>query len=392
MRKKIFASLLVIAALSAACYFYAQGKEKAYQQSEIRLLNDLLARIFYSEIMYKDVKWALDYIESFDREKNWENLLLARAAVSLAVSDIKKQKLPDKEMTDDDYARFMARGIDVNFMANEASSFDGEKTSLLNTCGNLNNSVTHEVFLKGDWEISMRHSDTTRKLADSYIQYLAHTADWVLATLSDRNITENFSGILSEHCPETHANQTKNPETVKNIEDSIHETLNKIESLYMESTKILGAKRDRLNIIQDALEKKNFALIRDDLMTISNMPPLVAAPKWFDGKDIIYFWREDGKIIQNPSPRAKLPGVPDGFLLRASGVTPEQVKEYQKELSEYGLRFLGSREDDRKISMLYETGGSDFAIFWEDGTAKIITGENHVCLVPVLYLSLMPAK
>lgn len=69
MRKNICAVILI-----AACFVFAPGKSCAEDTSEIRLLNDLIGHIYVTEKICGDIQWALDYIDRFDRKRNWENL------------------------------------------------------------------------------------------------------------------------------------------------------------------------------------------------------------------------------------------------------------------------------------------------------------------------------
>ena len=188
MRKNILAAVLI-----AACLVFPPGKSCAEDPSEVRLLNDLLGYIYSTEIICSDIQWVIDYFERFDREKNWENLQLARAALVIARADIEKTKLPKPEFTADDYKKFMKRKIDVSFMESFEYTFKAAQTTILNDCINLNNSVMFEVFLKDGWKRGMRSATNARKYADYELRSIANMADYALTSLNDSEITRKFN-------------------------------------------------------------------------------------------------------------------------------------------------------------------------------------------------------
>ena len=379
MRKNILAVLVtVMLAGEGLC---------AESTPEKRMLEDLMQYVYHCEIMYADTLWALDYIGRFDRERSWESLQLARAGVEAAKRDIERLKFPALNMTAEDHMSFMKRGIDLSFLENVDSQFEAEKTALSNTFGNLRNSVMYEaLYLKDDWAICMCSTENTRKTTECYLQYLANTADGVLTNLNDPAMTAEINSLLAKHYPGTHARQRKKAESPKDIEASINALLNQIEKLYMEDAKILGAKLNALNAFKYALEKKNAKWFTQNILKISNLPPLVQMPGWFVSKDIDihYYWKEGGKV-KIPSPNTKLERVPDGCKITINGVSLPQVQDYQKKLAENGLP-SASKEEGGKYYAICNVNGGGFAIIWENDTVNILMDEKPVCFIPYLYL------
>ena len=346
------------------------------------MLNDLLAYIYNREIICSDIKWILDSFEKFDRERTWESLQIAR-------QDIIKCELPALEMTQDDIKKLMNHKIDVNFLGNLGLVFKAEKTSELNTCLNLNNHIMRDVFFIDDWTISMRHAAITRQIIDYNFQYLANMADWVLTNIKNPAETKKFEILLAKYCPETRAKQRKIPDTLNNIEASAQKILDNIELLVMEQTKILGASNNRFNMLKYALGKKNLENFKQNLMTISNMPPVIFSPEWFSDSEIFYFWRENNKIQPTPSPRSEITRIPDICRIKIKGVSLDKVKSYQQELNNNGFKSLGVKEEADKFTIFYKIQESSFAIIWEKEQVTIFMNKNPVCFMPILYLSLM---
>ncbi len=354
---------------------------------EVRVLNDLLGYTYLSEIMYTDILCVLDAFERFDREKSWETLLMARAALASARNDIVRQRLPKLEMTPEDEQAFMKRGIDISFLGTLDAQFKAEQTGLTTTCKMFTGNIMFGALLKDDWDICMRSVALERKLIHSYIQYLANMADWVLASINKPETTEKFNALLAKHCPETRARQRKNPDTPENIEASARELADQQMELILESSKSIGAAENRLNRMKDAVEKHDMEFIRKNTAKISHMPLAITQPEWLRYNDMnaLYFWRESGDIKSIP-PRTKLERVPDACQISMNGVSLEEVKAYQQELKQIsGLR-VWDKEEGGKFTVLCQYGSSHFAVMWEDSRARIIMTEKPVCFVPEMYL------
>ena len=356
-------------------------------QAKVRLLNDLLAYTYHCEIMYSDILWAIDALGSFDREKSWEALLSARAIVTIAKTDIQRRELPDNEMTPEDRRYFMQQGMDIDAFGNLSLIFDGERTALLNICSNLNNSLINGIFFNEDWRISMRNAENDREIIYRYIQHLAHTVDYVLTTLNDSSATAKFNRLLEEHCPLTYARKRKQPDALAAIEADLQANLDSMEPLVMESSRILGAHRNRLNLMIDAIDKGNLGAFTQDLTTISDLPPVVPFPKGMSifKTEYLYMWKENDKVIASPSPRTKLPRVPDTYRVRINDISLEEAKEYMQDLVNLGLSLLLHKDEATKLTSAYSVGDSRFAVIWENEKLDIFILSNMISLVPQVY-------
>ena len=383
--KKLFYSVLTVIVLISSL----SREVHAESESEKRLLNDLLGYVYSSEFICSDILWVADAFDRFDRERKWESLQLARAAVTIARTDIESFKFPDTELTANDRKDFMKRGIDINFMGNLREMFEAHRTTFKNICLNLNSSVMNDVFLKDGWKIAVRKASNDRKHMNLNLRELADMADWVLVSLNDPAITKKFNDLMKKHCPKTHAFQRKKPESPEKIEASSNEILNQYEEIISEENKITGAATNLLNFTRHAIETGDMESIRKNIMTISNMPAMIHCPSWFSNKDIRYFWKENGKIQPSPKARTKLKRIPDICRVRIDGVSLAQVKAYQNELQSMGLPCRESTEKDGKLTLYYRAGGSEFFVIWENGKAEILMTEKPFCLIPILYLMTM---
>ncbi len=353
--------------------------------AETRMMHDLLMYILQHEIIYADIQWALDAFDRFDAQKNWENLQLARSSLAIARLDISKHGWRDSEMMPEDQIELMSRGVDVSFLENAESMFEGEKTTLMNECLNLHYDIMEGVYLQDDWELCKRYVNLLKELIACDIQYLANTADWVLATLNEDEITARFNKVMDEHCPLTRAHQAEAPESPEAIEALTDSLVDHMEDLLLEESKIIGARSNRLNAMTEMIEQGDFVKIGKNMLEITDMPLSIPYPTWFNDEDIFYYWRENGEIAKTPIPGTSLERVPDGCKISMPDVTKEELLEYQNELEAAGLPCVGSSEDDGKLSIIYEYEDSKFAFIWEDGSVTILMRENPVNFVPIWY-------
>jgi hypothetical protein len=389
MRIKIFALVIAVVCVVVCAVMYMQQPGSEATPLEVRALNDLLAYVYQTENIYADTLWVLEAFKSFDKERSWESLQLARAALWIAKRDIEKLTLPKAEMTANDRAELISHGVDFSFMNGSDTLFRAEQISTLNIFSNLNNGIMNNVFLNESWANCMSNVQMLERLTERDIQYLANNVDWVLANINKESVREKFNAILEKHCPLIHAYQKKNQLSRDKIEADMDELLNQIEKLTVELTQVISAEHDRIHLIEDALAAKDLSLFADDIAAISGMPPVIAAPIWFNSKDIYYYWQENGNIVPSPAPRTKLPRVPDGYRVRISGVALDTVKAYQQELAAAGLTLMKTSTEN-EIACQY--GDSVFAITWDNGTVTILAFEGPVCFVPRWYLPVLNSQ
>ncbi|MBR0227574.1 MAG: hypothetical protein IJQ62_04415 [Clostridia bacterium] len=386
MKKRFLAAVLLITLLLTSLPLSAVTADSASEEEDpavIHVLNDLINYIYQCECIYEDLEWAADSFSRYDGERTWENLQFARASFAIARLDISKRDLAELEMQLEDEIELMERGVDVSFMERVKADFEAEKTAALNTCANLCVGIMEDVFVASDWEISMEHVGNIHETAICYEQYLANTADWVLASINDAAVTERFNSVMANYCPAVHALQSKTPKTKDEIEKETDELLDKLKGLIVEGSNVVGARQHRLNVLTDLYEKNQFDTIAQDIVQISGLPLILFCPDWFDeGESYFYYWRENGEVAKTPVPGTVLARIPDGCKITSSGVTKDEVKQYQAELEAAGLPCLDCTETEEELTLLYEYEGSVFAVFWEEGMVNILMSENPVCLLP----------
>ena len=388
---KILLFAVSSALLAVFCFAPVSAETGTSDTPEVRFLNDFLGYIYQSEIMYGDVLWALEAFDRFDQERDWESLQLARASLALARKEISGLKLPQQVMTLQDQIDLMQAGIDISFMESIDDQFQGEQTAMSNACVNLHFGIMDNVFLQRQWKIRMRHAAVLKKTVEADIRYLANNVDWVLASLDDEETTKQFTELLAVYCPLVHAYQSEELGTPESIESEADQILNQLDAIGLEDAEILGALTNNLNYFSDILERGELAELGKDMTEISDMPPVLFYPEWFNDRSIYYYWKENGEILPDPVPGTVLDRIPDGCLIKMEGVTQEAFSDYLTEVREAGLPYSEIEEDEGKLTAYYEYFDSVFAMIWENGKVSVYMMENPICFVPRWYLPALQA-
>ncbi len=78
--------------------------------------------------------------------------------------------------------------------------------------------------------------------------------------------------------------------------------------------------------------------------------------------------------------------------MQADGISLGQVKSWQDELKSLGISPKWSGEKNSKYYILYEFKREKFNVVWENNQVIVLTGENPVCFIPILYMSVMYSR
>ncbi len=362
------------------------GAEEA-ETPEARMMNDLLNYLYYCEILYDDMLWALDYSERYDAERTWETLQLARAAVRLARRDIDALAMPEGSLTSQDIRTLMRKGIDATFFRSDEDSFSMDRTTMLNTLTNLENGIMHDAFMADTWTHYVEWAAIERRLADFNLRWLAWLADAVLAELDDPDWTAQLDEALRTYCPAIAARRGDTPLTKGEAVDTAGaQLMDELEALNKELNRTLGVLNANINDYRQAIENGDLAWLQARAVEISGLPMLVPDEEWLDQAVVTYYWREDGKVLPLPRPGEALLRVPDGCLYAVDGVSLETLREYVSLLAVAGYPEPEALEDAGTVVYQFQMAGSAFSIVWEADHVDLMMTENPVCLVPMAYL------
>ena len=113
--KRLTTILLLAAVFTAAACLPAGSSAAAFPAETVnRLLDDLIGSQYMEEQLYGDLLGVLDAFDRFDREKSWENLQKARAALFLAKSRAARLQPPETTLTAEDQMLILDAGVSAH--------------------------------------------------------------------------------------------------------------------------------------------------------------------------------------------------------------------------------------------------------------------------------------
>ena len=375
------AALLLASVLPAGAAFAAAASEPV-----TRLLDSLIRSLYQEELLFGDELTVLDAFERFDRERSWETLQLARAALSVVRQDVANLSPAEAALTAEDEKALLDMGTDISYLDLFGNDFLAEQTAFLNTCSSLQTNIMLDMFLASDWEIAMQHVRTLRSIADANLQYYANLADWTLIKIGDPQVTEAFNAVLEEYCPLIHARQSTAPVSAEENEAASDSLLRTLAELNLEISKIAGAKTERASRLNDWITAGSWEKIGKDLLSVSDLPALIFFPARFETAEVKYFWTENDQVLPTPLPAAMPDRIPDICRVRIEGVPLEEAEEYRQALADAGVTPLRSTGEEGTLNLLYAYDGTSVSVTWEGGTLTVLMLDNPACFVPQWYL------
>ena len=385
MAKRPAALMITVLMIAFLSLTPAPAEGNKYAGARDRLFDDLLEYVSVSERMWGGILWMVDSFERFDSERNWESLQTARAAVEITRHGIEDCILPEAKLTQEDHFVFMDRGMDFSFMDYNSRLVDGERESNIHLCEDLHNSIMLGALTKEDWEICRQKYAIDRKLAEYEIRYLALTADWVVATLNDPEAAADFDRKMKEKCPLTSACRSKEAMTVDAIEVSVDSLLTEMEAIVPEQYAIDGAMQHQLNVMQDVVDTAELDAVREGILPISGMPPILPFPGWYDDRDIRYIWMEDGAEANAPAMGSDSLRMPDSMRMSMTGVGDLEYREYIKQLEGIGMTCTVTSGGSLMPSYDCEYDGSTFSIVRDGKSVTFVMDTDKLSFVPVWY-------
>lgn len=387
---KRLATLLLLAAVFTAAACLPAGSSAAAFPAETvnRLLDDLIGSQYMEEQLYGDLLGVLDAFDRFDREKSWENLQKARAALFLAKSRAARLQPPETTLTAEDQMLILDAGQNTIFMEHAGEDFSGKQTLTLNAYASLRANILLDVFLQDDWEIALRHVRLYREITECWLQYNANFTDWILMLVDDPQAAEQFGRLMAEYCPLTQARRAASPVSMDGNEAASGALLDRVEELIPELDLIVGAKTDRLNRLTEQVDAGRWDEIARNFTEISGMPSfLLPYPSGIQNGEESYFWMENDRYASITDLSGMPDRIPDSCRFRIPGASQEDAEAYRQDLADLGVTPGIDSGEDGKINLIYMYDSSVFTLAWEDGSMTVTMLEDPFPLVPYWYLA-----
>ena len=374
MPKRHAAFMLAVIVMASFALTPALSEGDRYTAARDRLFDDLLDYIETSESIWANNLWLMDAFDCFDSERSWESLQTARVALYLSRQALTDCSLPETTLSRDDYFALMDMGIDVSFMDYNPAIIEGNRVTNIQLYDNLHYFLMQGMLLEEDWENCRQKIAFERKRVGQMIRYLALTADWTMAVLNDPEGAVEFDRRLAERCPMTYAYRSKGERSIDDINASIDALLIEMDDLVDDEAAVDGAMQHRLKVMTDAVETEEYSVVREDVLSVSDMPPMIPWLAWFSDKDIVCVWNDNGAGA--PSAGDVPLAMPDEWRISMEGVDDPKFEGYLDRLRQIGTVCAAAFGDENTVTYACEYEGRSFSVIREgENVTFVMTGD-----------------
>lgn len=358
--------------------------------AEDRILLDWFYYLFSYEKLAGNLLWVYDSIDAFAQERTWENLLIARAAASVAQQVIEGISLPEGAASAEDYVELMLSGKDVSSVQYAYENFAIEWQFEVDNFAELLKPYLHEeVFWIYTAESYEKNFQVRRNVLEYALATLALETNHLVNALNNKASTERIIQFLEKNCPRILAYQQKLTGDDATLKERYKQYLEKMEAANSELALLEGQTDYAADLYIQAVENNDFSRMSPEKTEIANLPLMLLYPGWYSSvaDSFHYLWsRDDGSLTQ-AAEYEELVSPPNACLMTAQSVPLEDVKLYQAYLEYLGLSCTKTEETDEHCRLFYQMEDIQFVLTHKNNTLEWYMCQTPVCLVPEWYLS-----
>lgn len=353
------------------------------------LLSDWFDYLYINERGYGNGIWVADAVLSFTAEPDWDRLLIAKMAVSVATMEMDERQLNPALLKKEDYDVFMGQGMDFYNIPLERESWEMEKRNLLDQFEGIRDGLALSIFWTYGLESLDKKAELNRSLSDATLEYLAAETEYILFTLGEQENTASFRASLSEHCPRIAAYL---PEELAADEQTIQSKSNRVmdtmQSYIMELSALEGIMRADLDILSEWIESGDLGNLREKATPIANLPLMLPYPEWdYEGFEDLYYWKAEDGSLSVPSAGDEIAKAPDGGRITFLGVESDELLAYRDFLAEIGINCLITSEKDGECIVMYQFNAGTLSLIWKDASVETFFMDGWLCFVPYWYIA-----
>mgnify|MGYP007101888366 CR=1 FL=1 len=362
--------------------------EQSDNASATALLSDWLTHLYMSETYYGHMLWTLSYVESFLNEPTWDGLLTARMAAEAGAREAELFEPPEQTASNDDYSVLIGQGRDVAFVPSEIESGAASRQEVLALYSQLQKDLMAGVFWERNFNTLNEYVQLQKEILDTRLKYLAVTTDYLLNEFGDGALAETFREIEEESCPLIAAKQDSESYSRETYYARSNEVTDEMEGYILRVSEITGQMAAHNDIYADEIMSDDWSSLQDEAVFIDGLSVALPFPGWSnDGFDTVFTWTEEDGMQSFPLAGDTLDRPPDGCTVIYPGVAKEEMLNYRDELSELGMAYVETTEnEDSSCSVTYKFGGKPLEFLWEDDTVYAIMPEGVICFAPLWYI------
>lgn len=314
-----------------------------------------------------------------------------------------KEQAFEKQMTLEDYDKFIRSGADVSAIQVVIDSIPTLVDDTLLTYQNYRdfvNSPTENLFSTYNLSCLEEWARLERQIYDIHLHDTAVETDYLLLSLNSQSEKDRFVTAIEEKCPQINAWRSENPKDKEGLEKLSSELLTELQSLTNDMSSLVGKMRTGLNLEKEASETDTFEQYVDrmaaDVANLKDFPIALPYPDWWyeeDNETFFYSWNsplygtdEKRASILHRSRRycqcsarriqCRLGGRISGGLSRLRGPPGKS----------YHIPAQYTVEKEGRYITSYELPSFSSALVWEENNVALYVLDGAVCFAPPWYI------
>jgi len=352
------------------------------------VLSDWFDYIYACEWLYGDILWAASYADQFLDNPTWDNLQIARTAVTTAERYIEKRGIDAPLMTADDYVKMLQDGYDVAVVEVSGESYEEFKQVVLSDCMILKSGLYDEVF----WQETFDDFSNSVKIIKEYyikqIEYLNITTEYLLLNLNDSAWTDKFHAFVEENCPNLTAYRVDSVKDMDTAYAMVASVLDDVQKITDKLVLQVGESQAALYKMEDAILGGDMSILKDNAVDIADMPLMLPYPVWdiVDDSKYYYYYNAEADKSHYPAEQETLSAKPDGLMAEYEKVSKEDFENYKTMLSRLGLDPSKESEADGEYKLTYYVGDVGFMLTRNEDKVTLFVPDGNVEFVPLWYI------
>ena len=365
-----------------------QVGQSDFQQANSKLLEELFELLKTNEEVYSNMFRAIGYTEAYGQDNSWASLLKARASASAALVEIRQKELPALDLTEDEIAILMDKGVEVNAVQREFEALQSWLSSKDDTASLFCYTLEDDVFMKASVE------DAIPAMAEFYreyfvleYRYLCCFVNYILIQMDSLDTWQLWMNQLPymATCADVCYHETSELEAATGL------IMNEMEALQAQMGSFLGTSEYTLEIVQEAVETGNLDALQREINEMKDVPGYFPIPNWLPDVVNLYFVTDletQEKRLVNAG--EELDTVPSARYISCGSISLDNVTAYGEYLAQWDIETYSTWNEAKDTwQLLANSGNSTVMIEWTEGETLLYLTEPVGCLIPELYLYAM---
>lgn len=367
-----------------------QEEPKTLSAQKAAMQADWQACLAVTDAVYSDLLWALDYAEAFAGENSWDSLLKARAACGAAELALQQMQLPEQTLTQEQSAALMDAGIEADIVKKEFAGLETMLAQNLDTLSGLKGLLKNDVYLTVSVQMLSDWIADCRQVVQLQCEYLCLMTNGLLLQIGSDELWRQMDVEL----PTLAAARAGWYDDEQPLQAACTDVLDALETQISSKTGTLGVSEYTLRLVQDAVDTGELDRLRAQINVMDGVPAYFPQPSWVPDDAAQYYLVTDEESGEKRLVTAgeDISQTPSASYLCCSGVSSEDVEQYAQRLTQWGLEAYADWDEAGETYQVFSVSGESMMLVeWTQEQTVVYLTQPVGCLIPELYLSVMPA-